>query len=158
MNSIICNKCNLSKDLSNFSKNKSKIKGYNTMCKSCHKLYVKGHYKNNIKTYKEKAKIWSNNYPEKRRKIVLKSQRRIHGNYVSENDFQTMLLSQNNKCAICNSEFLTTRHTNVDHDHATGKIRALLCSGCNKGLGFFKDSIKNCKSAAKYLKKFGGQP
>lgn len=40
----------------------------------------------------------------------------------------------------------------MDHDHTTGKIRGLLCFGCNTGLGKFKDSIVILNKAINYLK------
>lgn len=42
----------------------------------------------------------------------------------------------------------------VDHDHNTNKIRGLLCSRCNMGLGFFDDSIEGLTKAINYLKKY----
>jgi len=39
----------------------------------------------------------------------------------------------------------------VDHNHSTGKIRSLLCQGCNHGIGHFKESITLLKRAIKYL-------
>jgi hypothetical protein len=39
----------------------------------------------------------------------------------------------------------------VDHDHKTNKVRALLCDGCNKGLGAFSDSPALLRKAADYL-------
>lgn len=60
-------------------------------------------------------------------------------------------------CAICNEEgFLMdpTRHKTklvVDHCHATGKVRGLLCHNCNRALGLFKDKKESLLSAASYL-------
>jgi hypothetical protein len=40
----------------------------------------------------------------------------------------------------------------VDHCHNTGKIRGILCTKCNTGLGSFKDNIELLMNAIKYLK------
>ncbi len=56
---IICYKCNEAKDIINFTKNKSKKFGVNTMCKSCSKEYMKKYNleKNEIvKKYREEYK------------------------------------------------------------------------------------------------------
>jgi Recombination endonuclease VII len=60
-----------------------------------------------------------------------------------------MAKAQDYKCAICGEE----KRLVVDHDHATGDIRALLCDDCNKGLGSFKDNPDNLLKAAYYLEK-----
>lgn len=39
----------------------------------------------------------------------------------------------------------------VDHCHSTAVVRGLLCSNCNSGLGYFKDSAALMKAAVKYL-------
>lgn len=39
----------------------------------------------------------------------------------------------------------------IDHDHVTGNIRGLLCNGCNKGLGLFKDDVNILQKAKEYL-------
>ena len=39
----------------------------------------------------------------------------------------------------------------VDHDHLTNEFRGLLCNGCNKGLGLFRDNIQSLNNAIKYL-------
>lgn len=39
----------------------------------------------------------------------------------------------------------------LDHDHATGKPRGLLCQACNKTLGFARDKITTLYALADYL-------
>lgn len=73
-------------------------------------------------------------------------------------DYESLVESQNNKCAICNNnEKAVDKRKNierslaVDHCHETGKIRGLLCTNCNIGLGQFKDSLYLLDKAKKYL-------
>ena len=63
---------------------------------------------------------------------------------------QRMREAQGDRCAICRGEW-TGAGPQVDHAHATGTIRALLCVRCNVGLGCFKDDIKRLSSAIAYL-------
>ncbi len=59
------------------------------------------------------------------------------------------LLRKQKSCAICRKKFTGTPH--VDHNHKTNKVRKLLCSACNFGLGLFRDSPALLISATKYL-------
>lgn len=56
----------------------------------------------------------------------------------------------NGKCAIC-GKVPGRRNLALDHDHSTGKIRGLLCTQCNAGLGMFKDNKELLKKAIEYL-------
>ena len=58
-----------------------------------------------------------------------------------------MLEAQDGVCAICKS----APAVHVDHDHATGAVRALLCFNCNGGLGQFKDDPGVLRAAAEYV-------
>jgi hypothetical protein len=71
------------------------------------------------------------------------------------NDYQILHDRQNGCCAICTIPSPYRLH--IDHDHITGAVRALLCRGCNNGLGFFKDSIENLKTAIAYIEHHAGK-
>lgn len=68
-------------------------------------------------------------------------------------DVQSLLTAQGNACAICATSFadLPARHLHIDHCHATGKVRGLLCHHCNVALGCFDDSPATLIRAAAYL-------
>lgn len=75
--------------------------------------------------------------------------------------YDAMLAEQGSVCAICNQPEFTPkangkgiRPLGVDHDHATGAIRGLLCATCNNGLGCFKDDPKKLQAALSYLAKY----
>lgn len=74
---------------------------------------------------------------------------------ISADEYDELLRKQGGVCAICSSEPLggstSTRCLHVDHCHETGRIRGLLCSTCNTGLGLFKDSEELLWKAASYL-------
>jgi hypothetical protein len=65
-------------------------------------------------------------------------------------DFNRMLAVQGGRCAIC---ALAAPLLHVDHNHATGAVRALLCRECNVGLGKFRDDPVLLRSAAAYLER-----
>ncbi len=68
-------------------------------------------------------------------------------------DYDSMLRQQGGACAICRREPSTGngKVLHVDHDHATGRVRGLLCTNCNTGLGHFRDSTDALAAAAAYL-------
>jgi len=64
-------------------------------------------------------------------------------------DYDDMWKAQGGVCKIC-GQAEKKRRLAVDHDHETGKIRGLLCTNCNMGLGHFKDNPKLLDLAAQY--------
>lgn len=61
--------------------------------------------------------------------------------------FEEMIEDQDGCCLICGE----AKKLVVDHDHETGKVRGLLCSPCNTGIGHFKDDVDRMLSAIDYL-------
>lgn len=74
-------------------------------------------------------------------------------------EYDAMLAAQGHVCAICKKAETVTvrdkvRELCVDHDHATNKVRGLLCARCNRGIGYLGDSIENLASALAYLRSY----
>jgi hypothetical protein len=91
-------------------------------------------------------KIGYENFAKIQRKSYLK---RAYN--VTLEEYEQKLKEQNNCCAICNrhqSKF--KRKLAIDHDHKTGKIRDLLCAGCNVDVSVVEDRLE---VLLKYLKK-----
>ena len=54
--------------------------------------------------------------------------------------YDRLFASQDGACAICG--IVTSRSLHADHDHSTGKIRALLCNRCNVGVGWLEQPLR----------------
>ena len=101
-------------------------------------------YKEKIKA--KSAETYSLN-PDRHRWSRLKNQYNI-----SEEQYNNLFVSQNESCAICyKHQSQLNQKLSVDHCHATGKVRGLLCKHCNHALGKFEDNIQTLQSAIKYL-------
>jgi hypothetical protein len=76
-------------------------------------------------------------------------------NYMIDiNIYKSMLKNQDNKCLICNNKFKNSRDTHIDHCHKTKKVRGLLCSRCNCGIGLLREDINILENAIKYIKHY----
>lgn len=74
-------------------------------------------------------------------------------------EYLRLSAAQGDACGACKRENdLSSSRTmlHVDHCHATGKVRGLLCGHCNRGLGLFGDSVTVLRGAIAYLEKAGG--
>jgi recombination endonuclease VII len=78
----------------------------------------------------------------------------LKANYgISLEDYELMLRRQGGACAICKKK--PDKTLCVDHCHATRKVRRLLCSKCNTGLGCYDDDPSLLRAAAAYLENLG---
>jgi hypothetical protein len=102
-------------------------------CKDCDHARVKVYHKNN------RAKVT--------KQQLISHRRREYG--LTEEEYNNMVLSQNNMCAICNKPSDKTLH--IDHDHVTGKVRGLLCFNCNLGIGLLQEDLVVLNRAIEYL-------
>jgi hypothetical protein len=76
--------------------------------------------------------------------------------------YYAMANAQKMLCAICGQPEVGKASTSdkikrlaVDHHHQSGAIRGLLCSLCNRGIGFFKGDVGRLRQAIAYLEKHG---
>ena len=76
---------------------------------------------------------------------------------ISLEKVEEQLEKQNHVCPICECSLKLNPYA-VDHCHASGKVRDILCHSCNKGLGFFYESEKALLSAISYLRKHHDSP
>lgn len=72
-------------------------------------------------------------------------------------DLDVMWAAQDGLCAICAVPLIRTgrKTVNIDHCHATGRIRGLLCRPCNQGIGLMSDDPNRLEQAARYLRSGG---
>ena len=127
-----CTKCKQIKDLSLFFKDKQKKDNLSSQCKECITKQTIDYSKKNRENTKFHQLKFSTGVDKKL--------------------YFDLLSLQNNKCAICETEFGTTnKKFSVDHCHKTNLIRGLLCVRCNFGIGYFLDDILSLQNAIKYL-------
>jgi hypothetical protein len=66
-------------------------------------------------------------------------------------EYDRMLKAQGDGCAICKQPCARERRLSVDHCHATGRVRGLLCQNCNAAIGMFKEDVALLYRAVEYL-------
>lgn len=105
--------------------------------------------------YRRMANLRAAKYREKHRKRHSRSvsdckRKQLYG--IDKETYLQMLQAQKDCCAICGLPESNARFSlAVDHCHNTGKVRSLLCSKCNPGLGMFRDSPELLIAASRYL-------
>jgi len=118
-----CSKCEIIKPQSEFYLKQSSIDGLGDWCSECDK--------------------------ESSRKTNLESK---YG--INQVQYDLMLKSQNGICKMCGKTPKENKQSlSVDHNHKTGKIRGLLCTNCNRGIGLLQDDPELLRIGADYLDK-----
>lgn len=150
---LSCTKCQQLKLPEEMSKDKGRRNGLSSWCKDCRKISTRNwgvkHPERKDAQNSYKKETYRENPPDylKSRGWMLK-----HRYGISLSDFENILKQQDNSCAICKrSAEDTTYHFHVDHCHATGKVRGLLCAPCNVYLGYTKDNAVVYANALNYL-------
>lgn len=134
----VCCQCKQQKPYLDYYKDKKSKDGFAYCCKTCKKK-------------QEKQYMQTDKYKEKVRRTKWKQQ----GINITYEQYLELFLKQNGSCAICGSTVNQfDKGMCVDHCHNTNKVRGLLCTSCNRGIGSLKDNIQLLQNAISYLEKY----
>lgn len=168
-----CSRCKQDKPLTDFVRRKrrnGKI-GVTSQCKQCHAKTSLEWVAANRTTRNEalrkynrsdKRKAVSRKYggPRADERLLTTRSRRLKMYGFSDQDYDRLLNEQGGVCAAC-GRAETRKHPSgricslsLDHDHATGAPRGLLCHGCNVALGWLKEDPAIIQGLMDYIRKW----
>ena len=133
-----CYVCKETKSLLEFSADRSRPNGRMSRCIICNNKRVRERAKT------PKGRAWHRRY------------QLVHAYGITVEKYEEMVRNQNGVCSICKrSPRETSRHQfYVDHDHATGEARGLLCGPCNSAIGSLQENLEIVVAAYKYLEQW----
>lgn len=110
-------------------------------------------------------KAWADGNPEKRKASITRYDQKIESKEqkalrtrratlrkynLTEDQFLAQLKRQNFACYGCLNT-LTSQSARIDHNHATGEVRGLLCDHCNWTLGHAKENPQTMRRLMAFL-------
>ena len=169
MQTKLCRDCNIVKPVSEFRKRYGRSAGtYYPYCKSCY-------HKKCGQTHKAANATWRAEHPEEIRQLARESYQRLTKSIarqhtrrcsitkrtygLTEEQLQDLLKAQQGCCKICGADFGTFEVANknvsyvIDHDHATGEVRGLLCIHCNTMIGRIEKTKAPLDKINEYLQR-----
>lgn len=146
-NKKFCSSCDSIKLRNEFTVNSLKWDGLASKCKKCR----------SVKRHNNRAEDNTNFLAYEHRPYVIRnnknsSYKRQYG--ITIDQYEQMLIEQNNVCKICQKpeKSKTKKNLTVDHSHITGKVRGLLCHSCNVSIGLLKEDLNIIENLLIYLK------
>ncbi len=140
-----CTVCKQIKPLEDYYSSKASKDGKSWRCKECDKNT----------TLESRRQRW------KKARVQQRNANRKAKYGITEEEFSKIFQDQKGLCACCEVELtddFVARHSKtklvIDHCHKTGKVRGLLCTMCNKGIGLLGDNAEGLHKAYTYLKTF----
>jgi hypothetical protein len=170
----VCSTCKLEKPVDTFLRDLRREGSYRAKCKLCVAARDRAYRAANRDKVREQLRQSYKNHRDKRieysRQYRIANLEKVKGNYqrwyaanrskrqkdrlqrlygLTQEELDKLKDAQAGLCGICGKEGRLV----VDHDHVTGKVRGLLHSLCNQGLGKLGDSREGLLAALAYLKK-----
>jgi hypothetical protein len=136
----VCPKCKVEKPVTMFWRQAASRDGLQNRCKTCFYEWRREADKRYMDSGQHASRQREGHY------------RRNYGLSLAEVD--AMARDQKNRCLLC-GRGPGKRSLHLDHDHSTGRIRGLLCYGCNRAIGHFRDDPDLMLRAALYV--MGGE-
>jgi len=157
-----CPWCEETKPLDEFYRNRAAPDGRTSVCAVCQQERLQERYHNDPAQRRRQQEYSRTRYHQQvaqikagtaRGGILRQINSRAHNSWVrnlrsvygiTPADYDQMYEAQNGVCTICawpeRAKYKgTLKRLAVDHDHRTGKVRALLCNGCNRALDLLED-------------------
>ena len=158
-----CSRCNKDKSSADYGNDKRNLDGKKSDCKECEaaksREWRKANPEKTIELGRKSAKKWLESHPNEA-KVNDKRQKLKQYNLTLE-QFNALYEAQAGLCAICglpekqlHYRSHQVRLLSVDHNHATGKVRQLLCSRCNTTLGLIGEDTELLKEMISYIEKW----
>lgn len=133
MTASVCSRCEHLVPWTGWVKNSARSTGRGSYCKACHSEMMQQNYSPDTTKLQQVDYVLQKKYG------------------VGLNWYESKLQEQGGSCALCPAIPTDTRRLNVDHDHATGRVRGLLCNQCNNALERLDNIPGWAKAAACYL-------
>lgn len=164
-----CTKCKKAKLPEDFYREKCSRDGRRSSCKMCDNIRVKEYRRRNREACRKSHRKWRAKNPKKVKQSAKKSYRRNiknRRNYnlkklcgITLDEYDCIFEQQNGVCAICGKVEMQKnqygiRRLSADHNHATGKMRGLLCNNCNRFIGFCEESVEILEKTIRYLEMY----
>lgn len=152
----ICLRCNETKDVSKFHRDRKRKDGYNVYCKSCMKEKAEKYYKQNAKKLNAQGKKWREENRFKASLWSSKKDAKRRGHLPCNATEEELEIAFSGKCDVCSvSELKLTTKLCLDHSHSTGEFRGFLCRKCNTMLGGASDDPEILRLGALYIEENG---
>jgi len=135
----VCSSCRSELPLARFNKNRSTKDGLQNQCSDC---------------LKESRRKWREANPDRHRARHVKNR---YG--IGQVEYDEMVAEAAGLCPVCHEPPPSPlKALDLDHDHATGAIRGLLCRGCNLALGGARDNPQILRDLADYVEAHRANP
>lgn len=146
-----CCGCKIHRSFDDFYKHRNKPNGLQPYCKSC--WNTRSHARKD-KENEYRLRVARGQNPKRQAYLFNYMLKKNYG--ITAQDFDQMRHAQKDLCAICQRHSsVCSRGLMVDHDHATGKVRALLCLDCNTGIGKLREDTSILARAIDYIEGHG---
>ena len=160
-----CKVCGEVKALDDFYLHDGCRDGRRPECKACNLAAKARRHAENPAPARQRARDW-HAVPENRERTKANHERykqdgrkkqsdrrsylkRTYG--ITLEEYDEMLAEQGGRCAICRREPRPDISLHVDHAHATGALRGLLCFPCNVTVGLIREDRDRLRAVASYL-------
>jgi hypothetical protein len=136
--SKMCTLCEKIKKFTEFGNKAASPDGFNTWCRACANDRSRVWYCDNTERANTNTRAW-----------------RLRQRGFTAYELAYRMNEQDNKCVVCLSRFHSSgkRTPVIDHDHATGHTRGIICTLCNTAIGQLGDNETGLQRALEYVRR-----